>query len=91
MGGRKGTRIHKAFAADCDIRVEGKVTRQKLAYRGHAESEVRKKISHRLTIVKVYSVTEITEAEYDELMQSKKFPEGLKDKTEDTDEKQEEK
>ncbi len=78
MPRRKGVRTHKAFAVDCDIREEGKIVKRTLAYRAHAESEVRKKTEHRLAIIRVHDIREIDEAEYDKLMQSKKFPNGLK-------------
>jgi hypothetical protein len=74
---RKGVRVHRAFAAKCEVRVDGKLQQKIFAYRAHAECEIRKKAMFKLSVVRVLSVTEITEAEYDRLIKSKRFPEGL--------------
>jgi len=77
MPGRSGVRVHKPFVALCQVRVNGQVEQHTFAYRAHSEHEVRKKAMLKLSVIRVISAMEVDEAEYDLLINSKRFPDGL--------------
>ena len=77
MPRRCGSRVHLPFAAKCQVREGQKIVERTFVYRAHGVNEVRKKALTKLSVVRVLGISRITEDEYDVLMASKRYPDGL--------------